>query len=112
MHVRPHRLYVRDGDDIRLDLPITLKEAVLGGKIRVPTPSGPLNVTLSPHSNSGKVLRLKGKGVPRNGGGNGDVFVSLKIVLPEHPDQQLSNFMKDWTSADSQDPRKALGDKS
>lgn len=111
VHVRPHRLYVRDGDDIRLELPIALKEAVLGGKIRVPTPSGPVNVTLPPHSNSGKVLRLKGKGVPKNDGGHGDVYVSLKIVLPEHPDQQLSDFMKNWTAADSQDPRKALGDK-
>ena len=72
IHVRPHRFFTRDGDDIRLDLPISLGEAVLGGKIRVPTPSGPVSLTVPPNSNTGNVLRLKGKGVAKRDGGNGD----------------------------------------
>ncbi|WP_160011183.1 DnaJ C-terminal domain-containing protein [Rhizobium sp. 18055] len=111
VHVRPHPFYVRDGDDIRLEVPITVKEAVLGGKIRVPTPSGPVNLTLPAHSNSGKTLRLKGKGVAKTGGGHGDAYVSLKIVLPETPDETLSAFMQSWAAADNHDPRKIMGDK-
>jgi DnaJ-class molecular chaperone len=112
IHVRPHRFYVRDGDDIRFELPISLSEAVLGGKVRVPTPSGAVNLTLPANSNSGKVLRLKGKGVPKRGGGAGDIYVSLKIVLPDVPDQQLTDFMNSWTPANPQDPRKSMGDQS
>jgi len=110
IRVRPHRFYVRDGDDIRFDLPITLREAVLGGKVRAPTPSGPVNLTLPPHSNTGKVLRLKGKGVPKKDGRSGDIYISLKIVLPNGPDQQLTDFMTGWTAGDEQDPRKGMGE--
>lgn len=110
IRVRPHRFYVRDGDDIRFDLPITLREAVLGGKVRAPTPSGPVNLTLPPHSNTGKVLRLKGKGVPKKDGSTGDIYISLKIVLPNGPDQQLTDFMTGWTAGDEQDPRKGMGE--
>jgi DnaJ-class molecular chaperone len=110
IRVRPHRFYVRDGDDIRFDLPISLCEAVLGGKVRAPTPSGPVNLTLPPNSNTGKVLRLKGKGVPKRGGGAGDAYVTLKIVLPDAPDQKLADFMASWTPANPQDPRKSMGE--
>jgi DnaJ-class molecular chaperone len=108
IRVRPHKFYVRDGDDIRFDLPISLPEAVLGGKVRVPTPSGAVNVTLAAHSNSGKVLRLKGKGVPKRGGGAGDVYVSLKIVLPDAPEQALTDFMTEWSASHPQYPRKSM----
>lgn len=110
IRVRPHRFYTRDGDDIRLDLPISLGEAVLGGKIRVPTPSGPVSVTLPAHSNSGKVLRLKGKGVPKAKGGSGDVYVTLKVTLPEKSDSELSDFITQWQAAHSYDPRKGMGE--
>ncbi|MGO7771003.1 DnaJ C-terminal domain-containing protein, partial [Rhizobium ruizarguesonis] len=63
------------------------------GKVRVPTPSGPVNMTLPPHSNNGKVLRLKGKGVAKRGGEHGDVYISLKIVLPDAPDERLTAFV-------------------
>lgn len=109
IHVRPHRFFTRDGDDIRLELPVSLKEAVLGEKVRVPTPSGPVNLTLPPNSNSGKVLRLKGKGVPKRGGEAGDLHVSLKIVLPDTPDEQLTEFIRNWTPANAFDPRKMMG---
>ncbi|MBY5480651.1 J domain-containing protein [Rhizobium leguminosarum] len=108
IRVRPHRFFTRDGDDIRLELPISLSEAVLGGKVRVPTPSGAVNLTLPPHSNSGKVLRLKGKGVAKRGGEHGDVYISLKIVLPDAPDERLTAFMKEWATTNSYDPRKNM----
>lgn len=109
IRVRPHKLYARDGDDIRFELPISISEAVLGGKIRVPTPSGPLSVTLPPHSNSGKVLRLKGKGAPKRDGSLGDAYITLKIVLPEKADPELSAFATGWASGSAQDPRKTMG---
>ncbi|MBX4935923.1 DnaJ C-terminal domain-containing protein [Rhizobium bangladeshense] len=108
IRVRPHRFFTRDGDDIRLELPISLSEAVLGGKVRAPTPSGAVSLTLPPHSNTGKVLRLKGKGVPKRGGGHGDVYVSLKIVLPDSPDERLTSLVKEWATAHPYDPRKNM----
>jgi DnaJ-class molecular chaperone len=110
VRVRAHRFFIRDGDDIRLDVPISLTEAVLGGKIRVPTPSGAVTVTLPANSNTGKVLRLKGKGVPKRGGEAGDVYVTLKIVLPEAPDDALSAFASEWQAGQDYDPRKSMGD--
>jgi DnaJ-class molecular chaperone len=108
IRVRPHRFFTRDGDDIRLELPVSLSEAVLGGKVRVPTPSGPVNLTLPPYSNTGKVLRLKGKGVVRRGGEQGDVYVTLKIVLPDKPDDRLTAFVKDWAETSAQYPRRSM----
>ncbi|MBY5740851.1 DnaJ C-terminal domain-containing protein [Rhizobium leguminosarum] len=108
IRVRPHPFFTRDGDDIRLELPISLSEAVLGGKVRVPTPAGPVNLTLPPHSNTGKVLRLKSKGVAKRGGGHGDVYISLKIVLPDAPDERLTAMMKEWATANPYDPRKNM----
>lgn len=95
--VRPHPFFVRDGDDIRVEIPITVREAVLGGKVKVPTPSGMVTVTVPKWSNSGKTLRLKGKGVKRRDGTAGDQYVSLKVVLPQEPDPQLEAFMQGWT---------------
>jgi DnaJ-class molecular chaperone len=109
IHVRSHRFYVRDGDDIRFDLPISLREAVLGGKIRVPTPSGPVTMTLAPNSNTGKTLRLKGKGVARRGGAHGDAYATLKIVLPDQADAVLTSFVSDWPAGEAHDPRKNMG---
>jgi DnaJ-class molecular chaperone len=107
--VRPHRFYERDGDDIRFELPVTLPEAVLGGKIRVPTPSGPLSVTLPPNSSSGKVLRLRGRGAAKKGGDSGDLYITIRIVLPERPDPQLTRFMETWTAGQNQNPRRDMG---
>ncbi|KRA81506.1 DnaJ C-terminal domain-containing protein [Altererythrobacter sp. Root672] len=81
--VEPHAFYTRDGDDVRLDLPITLDEAVRGAKVKVPTVEGPVMLTIVPGSNSGKVLRLKGRGFSNKNGGRGDQLVRLEIQLPE-----------------------------
>jgi DnaJ-class molecular chaperone len=96
IHVRPHRIFTREGDDIHLDLPISLNEAVLGGKVKVPTPSGPVTMTVPKWSNTGSVLRLKGKGVPRADGSSGDELVALKIMLPEKPDPELEKLVAEW----------------
>jgi DnaJ-class molecular chaperone len=103
--VRPHRLFSRDGDDIRVDLPVSLSEAVLGGKVTVPTPTGPVTMTVPKWSNSGTVLRLRGKGVARADGGKGDELVALKIVLPQMPDPELEDFVAKWAAGGGHNPR-------
>jgi DnaJ-class molecular chaperone len=105
IEVRPHPLFTRKGDDIHVELPISLSEAVLGGKISVPTPTGPVTMTVPKWSNTGTVLRLKGKGVPRPDGTRGDEYVTLKVVLPEKPDPELEKFVAQWRGAKSQRPR-------
>jgi DnaJ-class molecular chaperone len=106
--VRPHRIFSRDGDDIRVELPISLSEAVLGGKVTVPTPTGSVTMTVPKWSNTGAVLRLKGKGVTRAGGGSGDELVSLKIVLPEKPDAELESFIAKWGGGGAYNPHQAM----
>ena len=93
IEVRPHRVFMRQGDDIHVDLPISLSEAVLGGKVKAPTPSGAVTMTVPKWSNTGSVLRLKGKGVARLDGSRGDEFVTLKVMLPEKPDPELEKFI-------------------
>lgn len=109
LHVRPHPFYRRDGDDIRLDLPISLREAVLGGKVKVPTPAGPVVASVPENSSSGRTLRLKGKGVARKDGTRGDVYATLKIVLPEKPDPELKSFVTGWSAGRQANPRQAMG---
>jgi DnaJ-class molecular chaperone len=106
IEVRPHRIFTRKGDDIHVDLPISLSEAVLGGKVKVPTPTGSVTMTVPKWSNTGTVLRLKGKGVPRVDGSKGDEFVVLKVMLPEKPDPELEKFVAQWRGAYS--PRQAM----
>jgi DnaJ-class molecular chaperone len=109
--VASHPYFVRDGNDLRLDLPITLKEAVLGGKVTVPTLDGQVALTVPPNSNSGAILRLKGKGVPARGSSSGgevagDLYVKLVISLPEKPDAALKDFVSQWQT--EYDPRAKL----
>jgi DnaJ-class molecular chaperone len=106
--VRPHRIFTRKGDDIHVELPISLREAVLGGKINVPTPQGAVAMTVPKWSNTGSVLRLKGKGVPRNGGNSGDEYVTLKVMLPAKPDPELEKFIAQWHPAASESPRQTM----
>jgi DnaJ-class molecular chaperone len=105
--VKPHKFFVREGEDIHLELPITLKEAVLGAKVRVPTPTGTVLLTVPKWTNTGAMLRLKSKGVPRSGG-RGDQLVKLKVVLPDPPDAQLEAFLAAWTPAIEDDPRRGM----
>lgn len=109
LHVRPHPFYRRDGDDIRLDFPISLREAVLGGKVRVPTPAGPVVASVPENSSSGRTLRLKGKGVARRDGTRGDIYATLKIVLPKKPDPELKAFVSGWSAGKDFNPRQTMG---
>jgi DnaJ-class molecular chaperone len=101
----PHPMFTRQGDDILLELPITLSEAVLGAKVKTPTPSGAVMLNVPKHSNTGAILRLKGKGVRRKSGSAGDELVTLKVVLPKAPDAALEDFALRWGAKDY-DPRK------
>lgn len=105
LEVVPDRRFTRDGDDITLDLPISLSEAVLGGRVRVATPTGEVEMTVPAGSSSGSTLRLKGKGAPRRGGGRGDEFVKLRIVLPKTLDPALEEFVSNWEAGKTFNPR-------
>jgi DnaJ-class molecular chaperone len=106
--VLPHPYFTRKGDDIYLDLPISLKEAVLGAKIKVPTPSGTVTAAVPKWSSTGRILRLKGRGVPRSDGSKGDQYVTLRLVLPQKPDAKLEEFMAQWQPAEDS-PRQSMG---
>ena len=106
IEVQPHRFYTRSGDDIRLDLPVTLREAVLGGPVRVPTPDGPVMLTVPKGSSSGKVLRLGGRGFHKKGGARGNLLVTLIVDLPEN-DAALTDFADSWR--DERNPRARMG---
>lgn len=108
VQVGDHRHFTRRGDDILLDLPVTVPEAVLGGRIQVPTPAGPVMVTVPKASNAGTVLRLRGRGVPRADGSRGDAYVTLRIVLPDRPDPELEAFAEGWATGKAQNPRAGM----
>jgi DnaJ-class molecular chaperone len=101
LRVRPHAYFRREGQDVHMDLNISLTEAVEGARVQVPTPSGAVTLTIPAHANTGAVLRLKGKGVA----GTGDQFVKLLISLPEGQDDELTKFVKKWSRRDQKPPR-------
>ncbi|HEX4507316.1 MAG TPA: DnaJ C-terminal domain-containing protein [Alphaproteobacteria bacterium] len=94
--VEPHALFRREGNNVLVDLPVTLAEAVLGGKINVPTIEGPVSMTVPAGSNTGTRLRLRGRGIAPKGGAAGDQYITLKVMLPKEPDTALSDFIKNW----------------
>ena len=104
IRVRPHAEYRRDGDDILLELPITIDEAVLGGRVQVPTPTGRVQLTIPKGTSSGQTFRLKGKGVRSKAGTVGDQLVTVKIVVPPEIDESLSYFFSEWRQKHGYDP--------
>ena len=106
IRVDSHKLYKRAGDDVRFDLPITLDEAVNGGKVRVPTVDGPVMMTILAGTDGGTVLRLKGKGFTRKNGTRGDQLVTLQVQLPDDL-ADLAKRLEGWK--DDSDPRADLG---
>ena len=106
IEVEPHQFFKREGNNIRLDLPVTLKEAVLGGKVKVPTPEGPVMLTVPKGTTSGKVLRLKGRGFTDRQGKRGDQLVNVEIDVPAG-DPDLQKFAEGWNGGGN--PRSALG---
>ncbi|WP_417478562.1 DnaJ C-terminal domain-containing protein [Maricaulis sp.] len=107
IRIADHRHFSRDGDDVRLELPVTLSEAVLGAKVRVPTIDGPVFLQVPPGSSSGSLLRLRGKGFASGKGKRGDQIVRLVVALPAQ-DEALRAFLQTWTPASGYDPRKGL----
>jgi DnaJ-class molecular chaperone len=110
IHVEAHPFFTRKGDDVLLTVPVTLGEAVLGGKITVPTIDGRVALTIPSGANSGTTLRLKGKGVARPGkGSRGDQLVTLQVTLPDRANDELANFLKGWESRNPYEVRKKAG---
>ncbi|WP_176484651.1 DnaJ C-terminal domain-containing protein [Sphingomonas spermidinifaciens] len=109
IEVQPHAFYTRDGDDVRLDLPVSLAEAVLGAEVRVPTPDGAVMLKVPKGSSSGKTLRVRGRGFhKKGGGGRGDLYVTLMVDLPT-PDDALVEFVERWDGGRKGNPRGRLG---
>ena len=105
--IKPHRFFRREGDNIRLDLPIAIDEAALGGQVRVPTVDGPVMLSVPKASSSGKVLRLKGKGFTARNGQRGDQLVTLMVDVPD--DAELTRFLEGWSGRGKGNPRAGLG---
>jgi DnaJ-class molecular chaperone len=106
--IAPHPLFARTGADLRLELPVTLYEAVLGAKVRVPTLDGAVELAIPPGTSSGRTFRLKGKGFPAKEG-KGDLLAAIRIVLPEGGDAELEELMRKWRKSKPHDPRTGRG---
>jgi DnaJ-class molecular chaperone len=107
--IAPHPFFKVDGGDLRVDLPITLYEAVLGGKVRVPTLGNAVELSIPKNTSSGRTFRLKGKGLPKAAGGPGDLFVTTRIMLPDGNDSELEALMQKWRDGHPYNPRSDLG---
>lgn len=105
--VHPH--FKIDGNDLRLELPVTLYEAVLGAKVRVPTLDGAVELSIPKNTSSGRTFRLKGKGMPRGVGPSGDLFITVRIALPDGNDSELEALMEKWRASHTYNPRSDLG---
>jgi DnaJ-class molecular chaperone len=111
VHIAPPPFFRRDGDDIRLELPVSLAEAVLGGRVPVPTVTGPVTMTIPKGSDTGTQLRLRGKGIRRHQGGKtieGDQYVTLRVVIGAGDDPELARFLEGWSKRDAVDPRRGM----
>ena len=107
--IATHPFFKVDGNDLRVDLSITLYEAVLGGKVRVPTLGGAVELSVPKNTSSGRTFRLKGKGLPKAGGASGDLFVTTRIMLPDGHDAELEALMQKWRDGHPYNPRSDLG---
>lgn len=111
VHIAPHPLFRRDGDDIRIEMPVSLAEAVLGARVAVPTVTGPVTMTIPKGSDTGTQLRLRGKGIHRRRGGKtieGDQYVTLKVMIDAPDDPDLAKFLESWSKRDAIDPRRGM----
>jgi DnaJ-class molecular chaperone len=106
--IAPHPFFKVDGSDLRVDLPITLYEAVLGGKVRVPTLGSAVELSIPKNTSSGRTFRLKGKGLPK-AGGSGDLYVITRILLPDGNDAELEALMEKWRVGHPYNPRSDFG---
>jgi DnaJ-class molecular chaperone len=112
IHIAPHPFFRREGDDIHVELPVSLAEAVLGPRVPVPTVTGPVTMTIPKGSDTGTQLRLRGKGIQRRrrgAGTSGDQYVTLKVVIGASGDPDLAKFLEDWAKQHPTDPRREMG---
>jgi DnaJ-class molecular chaperone len=112
IHIAPHPFFRREGDDIHVELPVSLAEAVLGARVPVPTVTGPVTMTIPNGSDTGAQLRLRGKGIHRKRRGaetSGDQYVTLKVVIGASDDPELTRFLEDWAKQHPTDPRREMG---
>jgi molecular chaperone DnaJ len=104
VHVEPHKLFGRSGDDLTLTVPITYAEAALGTTLRVPTLDGSVALKISPGTPSGRTLRVRGRGVSRRGG-TGDLLVTVEVAVPTHLDKQAREALERFAATQTDDPR-------
>ena len=104
--IRPHPIYRREGDSLVMDLPVSIPDAVLGGKVQAPTPDGPVMVTVPKGANLGQSLRLKGRGLSDSRGKRGDLIARLAPMLPDTPDPELEAFAEKWRKERPYKPKK------
>src|SRR5947208_3769079 len=112
VHIAPHPFFRREGDDIHVELPVSLAEAVLGARVPVPTVTGPVTMTIAAGSDTGARLRLRGTGIhrrPRDAETTGDQYVTLKVTIGASGDPELAGFLKEWAEKHPADPRRAMG---
>jgi len=112
VHIAPHPFFRREGDDIHVELPVSLSEAVLGARVPVPTVSGPVTMTIPKGSDTGARLRLRGRGIHRKRQGKevtGDQYVTLKVVIGASDDPELAKFLEDWAKQHPTNPRGEMG---
>jgi DnaJ-class molecular chaperone len=116
VHIAPHPFFRREGDDIHVELPVSLAEAVLGARVSVPTVTGPVTMTIPQGSDTGTRLRLRGKGIHKKRRGHdtagetiGDQYVTLKVMIGASDDPALAEFLKGWAETHPTDPRRAMG---
>ena len=110
VHFAPHPLFKVEGRDLMLKLPVTLYEAALGAKVRVPTLDGAVEATIPPHTSSGRALRFRGKGLPAAGGQpQGDLMATIRIILPDGEDAAFAALMREWRDKKPYDPRGGMG---
>ncbi len=110
VQVKQHKFFRPEGRDIHLNVPVTIDEAVLGAKIKVPTVDGAVSLTIPTGANTGRRLRLKGKGLPAKGGGaRGDQIIHLEVMLPEKIDADLNRFFEEWSKRNAYDVRNKAG---
>jgi len=109
LHVEPHPFFHRKDDNIHIEVPVTLREAILGGRIEVPTLSGPVTMTIPKGANTGQTLRLRDKGIHnRKTGQRGHQLITLKVVLPSGEEPELATFLETWQPKTSDEPRKEM----
>ena len=107
LRIRPHPIYRREGDSLIMDLPVSVPDAVLGGKVEAPTPDGTVSLTIPKHSNSGNTLRLKGRGLPDGRSGKrGDLLARLVVTLPDAADPELEAFVETWRTSRPYTPKR------